>query len=277
MIAFIDIDWQAKLNDLVDGIVYWAPNLLWAIGIYVIGKLAAKIARSILRGMMRKGKADETLTVFVTNIAYGALMAFVVIAALGRLGVETNSLVAILATAGLAIGLALQGSLGNFAAGVMLIMFRPFKLGDFVEAGGVTGKVKDIQIFSTVIDTPDNKRMIIPNGSITSDVITNYDGNPTRRVDLVAGIGYGDDAAEAKRILEDILEKEPLVLKDPAPAVAMVELADSSVNFNVRPWCKSGDYWTVYSSVTEQIKLRFDAAGISIPYPQQDVHMHTVA
>ena len=277
MIAFIDIDWQALLSQLVEQVVLWVPNVLWAIGIYVIGKLAAKIVRSILRGVMRKGKADETLTVFATNIVYAALMAFVVIAALGKLGVQTNSLVAILATAGLAVGFALQGSLGNFAAGVMIIMFRPFKIGDFVEAGGVTGKVKDIQIFSTVIDTPDNKRMIVPNGTITGDVITNYDGNPTRRVDLVAGIGYGDDTEEAKRILEDILDKEPLVLKDPAPGVAMVELADSSVNFNVRPWCKAGDYWTVYSSVTEQIKLRFDAAGISIPYPQQDVHMHSVA
>lgn len=275
--GFIEVDWQELGTKLVEQIVLWAPNVLWAVGIYVVGKFAAKIARSVLRTMLRKGKADETLTVFIGNIAYAALMAFVVIAALGKLGVQTNSLVAILATAGLAVGFALQGSLGNFAAGVMLIMFRPFKIGDFVQAGGVTGKVKDIQIFSTVIDTPDNKRMIVPNGSITGDVITNFDGNPTRRVDIVAGIGYGDDVAKAKQVLEDILASEPLVLKDPAPAVALVALADSSVNFNVRPWCRAADYWAVHSAVTEQIKLRFDAAGISIPFPQRDVHVHNVA
>lgn len=269
--------WQEKLDMVVDGAILWAPNIAIAVAIYVVGKIAAKIARRVVRASIRRGKGDETLSIFVGNIVYAALMAFVVIAAIGRLGVNTSSLVAILAAAGLAVGLALQGSLSNFAAGVMLIMFRPFKVGDLIEAGGVIGKVREIQVFSTIVDTADNKRVIVPNGSVTGSVITNYNGNATRRVDLVAGIGYGDDTAKAKQFLEDILADEPLVLSDPAPAVALIALADSSVNFNVRPWCKTSDYWTVHSNVTEQIKLRFDAAGISIPYPQQDVHMHNVA
>ncbi len=273
----MDINWQALLEKITEQVILWAPNIVWAFGIFLLGKIAAKIARAILVGAMKRSKVDETLRVFVSNIAYAGLMAFVVIAALGKLGVKTDSLVAIIATAGLAIGFALQGSLGNFAAGVMLILFRPFKLGDLIEAGGITGTVRDIQIFNTVLNTPDNKMVIVPNGNITGSVITNLSGNKTRRVDLVAGIGYGDDTAQAKEILENILATHPLVLKDPAPAVAMIALADSSVNFNVRPWCKTKDYWACYSGVTEQIKLRFDAAGISIPFPQQDVHMHNVA
>ncbi len=273
----MDIDWQKYLDMFVDQAIAWAPNIVIAILIFFVGRIAVRMVRGVVRRVMRRAKTDETLVLFMSNILYAGLMAFVVIAALGKLGVRTDSLVAILATAGLAVGFALQGSLGNFAAGVMLIMFRPFKIGDVVEAGGVTGVVEDIQVFSTIMRTPDNKKVIVPNGGITGGVITNYSGNATRRVDLVAGIGYGDDAAQAKQILEEILDKHPLVLKDPAPGVALIELADSSVNFNVRPWCKTDDYWTVYSEVTEQIKLRFDAAGISIPYPQQDVHMHQVA
>ncbi len=273
----MDINWQELLNKLVEQVVLWAPNILWAIGIFIIGRIVVRLVRRIMRGAMRRAKTEETLVLFISNIAYAALMTFVIIAALGKLGVKTDSLVAILAAAGLAVGFALQGSLGNFAAGVMLIMFRPFKIGDLVEAGGVTGVVENIEVFSTIMRTLDNKKVIVPNGSITGDVITNYSGNETRRVDLVAGIGYGDDIVAAKKILEEILAMHPLVLKDPKPSVALIELADSSVNFNVRPWCKTDDYWTVYSEVTEQIKLRFDAAGISIPYPQQDVHMHNVA
>jgi len=273
----MDINWQDLLEQVIAKVVLWAPNVLWAIGIFFIGRIVAKVLRAVMRAAMRRGKVDETLSLFLGNIAYAGLMAFVLIAAMGKLGIDTSSLVAILATAGLAVGFALQGSLGNFAAGVMLIMFRPFKVGDMIEAGGVTGIVRDLQIFSTVFDTLDNKRVIVPNSSITGGVITNYNGNATRRVDLVAGIGYGDDIAKAKEILEDIVATHPLVLKDPAPSVALIELADSSVNFNVRPWCKTEDYWGCYSGVTEQIKLRFDQAGINIPFPQHDVHLHTVA
>ncbi len=273
----MDINWQELLNKIVEQVVLMGPGIVGGLALFFFGRIAARIVRAILRSAMRRSKVDETLTLFIGNIAYAGLMAFVVIAAMTAAGIPTGSLVAIIATAGLAIGFALQGSLGNFAAGVMLIMFRPFKVGDLVEAGGITGVVKDIQIFNTMFDTPDNKQVIVPNSSITGNVVTNYSGNATRRVDLVAGIGYGDDIPKAKSILEDILATHPLVLKDPAPSVALIALADSSVNFNVRPWCKTGDYWACYSTITEKIKLRFDEAGINIPFPQRDVHLHTVA
>jgi small conductance mechanosensitive channel len=191
--------------------------------------------------------------------------------------VETTSFIAILGAAGLAVGFALQGSLSNFAAGVMLIIFRPFKSGDFIEAGGTIGVVEAIQIFNTVLRTPDNKMVIVPNSNITGGNITNYSAKEDRRIDMVFGIGYDDDLKKAKEILERLISEDSRILKDPAPTVAVSELADSSVNFVVRPWVKTSDYWAVYWDFTEKVKLTFDAEGISIPYPQQDVHMHQVA
>jgi small conductance mechanosensitive channel len=253
------------------------PLLVGAVVVLVGGWLASKIIKGLVRGGVMRAAKDQMLANFVANIAYRLLMLIVLIAFLNQLGVDTTSLAALIAAAGLAIGFALQDSLKNFAAGVLLILFRPFNEGDVVEAAGVTGKVDQIEIFATTMTTPDNKAITVPNGAIFGGVITNYTRHDTRRVDLVAGIGYGDDVDKAVQVLEGILKAHPLVLDDPAPAVAVIALADSSVNINVRPWCKTDDYWTVYSEVTDLIKKRFDAEGINIPFPQRDVHMHQVA
>jgi small conductance mechanosensitive channel len=248
-----------------------------AAAILIIGLWLAKRLKNIIANMMVKRGVDAMLASFVSSIAHILISAFVLIAALGHLGIQTTSLVAIIGAAGLAIGLALQGSLANFASGVMIITFRPFKVGDFVEAGGAVGVVEGIQMFSTQMKTGDNKAIIIPNANITGGNITNYSANDTRRVDLVFGIGYDDDIKKAKDLLHDIVSNDERILKDPATVIAVSELADSSVNFIVRPWVNAADYWGVYWDLTEAVKLRFDAEGISIPYPQQDVHMHQAA
>ncbi|MFW5450591.1 MAG: mechanosensitive ion channel family protein [Methylophagaceae bacterium] len=250
----------------------WLVNVAFAIIIIIVGRIAVKWIVKIIRKLMVRSDLDPILINFASSIAGAVLLLFVFIAALDQLGIETTSLIALLGAAGLAIGLALQSSLQNFAAGVMLIVFRPFKLGDFIEAGGVVGVVEQISIFSTVMKTGDNREIIVPNGQIYSDAITNYSAKETRRIDMVFGIGYDDDMLKAKKIMEDILTKHKLVLEDPAPKVAVAELADSSVNFNVRPWVNSSDYWAVRSDLIEQIKLAFDKKGISIPYPQMDIH-----
>jgi small conductance mechanosensitive channel len=224
--------------------------------------------------MMRKANMDETLLKFVGNLTYIALLAFIIIAALSQLGIQTTSFIAVLGAAGLAIGLALQGSLANFAAGFLMILFRPIRVGDYIEGAGVAGTVEEIQIFTTTLATPDNKTVIIPNASLTGDNIVNWTLKGTRRVDMVMGIGYDDDIDKAKQIMADVVTEDERILKDPAPQIAMIELADSSVNFVVRPWVKASDYWGVYMSVTEKIKKAFDANGISIPYPQRDVHLY---
>jgi len=226
---------------------------------------------------MTRARVDAILTSFLTNMTYMVLMVLVVISALGQLGVNTTSFAAIIGAAALAIGFAMQGSLGNFAAGIMLILFRPFKAGDFVEAGGVAGVVEEIQVFATKIRTPDNKEITVPNGQITGGSIVNYSAKGTRRVDMVFGISYGDDLARAKGILQRLIESDERVLRDPAPTIAVLELGDSSVNFAVRPWVKTGDYWPVFFDLTERVKLEFDAQGISIPFPQRDVHLHQPA
>jgi small conductance mechanosensitive channel len=203
-------------------------------------------------------------------------MTFIIISALGALGVQTASFIAIIGAAGLAVGFALQGSLANFASGVMLIIFRPFKSGDYVEAGGTSGSVEAIQIFNTTLKTPDNKKVIVPNSQITGDKIVNYSAMDKRRIDLVFGIGYDDNIRQAKEILEKIITEDSRILKDPAPVIAVLELGDSSVNFAVRPWVNTADYWAVYFDITEKVKLTFDENNISIPYPQTDVHIHQV-
>jgi small conductance mechanosensitive channel len=253
-------------------VLAWLINIAIAIVILVVGRIAVKWLVKLVRKLMIRAELDPILVNFLSSIANAVLLLFVFIAALDQLGVDTTSLIAILGAAGLAIGLALQGSLQNFAAGVMLIVFRPFKLGDFIEAGGVVGVVEKISIFSTEMKTGDNREIIVPNGQIYSGAITNYSARETRRIDMVFGIGYNDDIRKAKQIMMDILEAHELVLKDPAPVILLAELADSSVNFNVRPWVNSGDYWPVRSDLIEKIKLAFDENGISIPYPQMDVH-----
>lgn len=258
-----------KIFDLIQG--YGLP-LIWAIIIFIIGRIAARLIANTVAKMMVKAKVDETLVKFAKNMIYIALMVFVILAALGKLGIETTSFAAIIAAAGLAIGLSLQGTLGNFASGVMLILFRPFKVGDFVEAGGVSGIVEEIQIFSTKMKTGDNKEIIVPNGKIIGTTITNYSAKETRRIDLVISVSYEDDLKKVRAVLEDILNSDERILKDPVPTIGVLELGDSSVNFAVRPWVKSGDYWPVLFDVQENIKLRFDTEGITIPYPQQDVH-----
>lgn len=248
-------------------------KILLAVAIFVIGKRVAKFAVALAKKMMAKAEVDETLSLFVGNILYGLSMAFVAIAALSKLGVDTTSLAAILAAAGLAIGLALQGSLSNFASGVLIILFRPFKIGDVVDVSGVIGKVEDISIFTTSLVTGDNQLVIIPNGNITSGNITNITAKPTRRIDLVVGVGYDDDLKKVKKVLTKIISKNKLVLETPETTIAVSELADCSVNFIVRPWVKTADYWGVRLELIEEIKLTFDKEGISIPFPQQDVHV----
>jgi small conductance mechanosensitive channel len=259
---------------LQEWIALYGLKVVAAIAILVIGTFAAKIIRSILRRILQKSKVDETLVSFITSLSYVALMAFIIIAAVQKLGVQTTSFVAVLGAAGLAIGLALQGSLSNFAAGVLMIIFKPFKIGDFIEAGGTAGTVEEIGIFTTELKTPDNKKVIIPNAKITSDNIVNYTVKGTRRMDLVAGVGYSSDLDKVRKVLEEILAEEERFLKDPAPKIGVLELADSSVNFVFRPWVKTDDYWDTLFDTQEKIKKRFDAAGIEIPFPQRDVHIY---
>jgi len=227
-----------------------------------------------VRKLMLSRGMDEILVGFLTSIMRWVLLLFVIIAALSQLGVDTTSLVALLGAAGLAIGLSLQSSLANFASGVMLIIFRPFTKGDFIEAGGAMGVIEKISIFTTTMTTPDNKEVIVPNGAIIGGNITNFSARDTRRVDMVFGISYGDDLLKAKQLLQQIIDEDPRVLRDPAPVIALGALNDSSVDFLVRPWAKSSDYWNLLWDTTEKVKLKFDEAGISIPFPQMDVHLN---
>jgi small conductance mechanosensitive channel len=249
-------------------------NLLAALVIFIVGRWVAKLLRGIVTKLMARSNVDETLRKFLANMLYGLLLTFVVLAAVDRLGVDTTSFAAIIAAAGLAVGFALQGSLANFAAGVMLILFKPFKVGDFIEAGGSTGIVEEIHIFNTLMRTGDNIQITIPNSQITGGTISNYSAKETRRIDLVVGCGYDDDIRAVKKYLEELIASEERILKDPEPVVAVHELGDNSVNFVVRPWVNTADYWAVRWDLTERIKTGFDEKGFSIPYPQRDVHVH---
>jgi small conductance mechanosensitive channel len=254
--------------------VNYGMKALGALVILVLGLWVAKQIKKMVVKLMHRSKVDPTLISFVASLAHVTMQVFVIIAALEKLDVKTTSFVAILGATGLAVGLALQGSLANFAAGVLMIIFKPFKVGEVVEAGGVLGTVREIGIFTTVIDTLDNRKTIVPNGKLTSDNITNYSANNTRRVDLVAGISYGDDIDKARTAIQVALAEVPGILETPAPDILVSAMADSSVNFAVRPWCKPADYWGVYFGVTEAIKKRFDAENITIPFPQRDVHLY---
>lgn len=258
---------------LIELLYSYGPKVLAAVAILFFGWIAAVLVRKILGRIMLKSRVDRTLVSFVANVIYATVIAFVIIAALGQLGIQTASFVAIIGAAGLAVGLALQGSLSNFASGVLMVIFKPLKIGDYVDAGGTSGTVEEIGIFSTILKTPDNKKIIVPNSKITSDNITNYSVNDIRRVDIVAGVSYEDDLDKVRKVLEEILSADERILKDPKWRIAVLELADSSVNFAVRPWVKTADYWDVYFLLNETIKKRFDAEGISIPFPQTDVHM----
>ncbi len=261
----------AKVYELL---TVYGLRVIGAIVIFVVGRWVAKGVAKIIRRVMTKSKTDETLVSFVTNLSYIALLAFVIIAALNRLGIQTASFIAVLGAAGLAIGLALQGSLGNFAAGVLMIIFKPFKVGDFIEGAGIAGVVEEIQIFTTQLKTPDNKTIIVPNAKLTADNIVNFNVKGTRRVDFVFGIGYEDDIDKARGIIKKIIDQDERVLKDQEPVIVVSELADSSVNFTVRAWTSADDYWSFYFDTIERVKKQFDAQGISIPFPQRDIHVY---
>ncbi len=250
----------------------YATNLLMAVIIFVVGKLVTKRIAMSLSKLLTKRKLDQTVVDFFENFARYLLLAMVIIATLGQLGVQTAQIVAVIGAAGLAIGLALQGSLSNFAAGVLIVTFRPFKSGDYVEVAGVAGSVSSIQIFSTVLTTPDNKMVVIPNGSVISSPITNYSRHETRRIDLIIGVSYQADLQKTKEVLGRIVKAEPRLLAEPEPMIGVHALADSSVNFVVRPWVKTSDYWAVYFDLLQSIKEGLDQEGIEIPFPQMDVH-----
>lgn len=253
-------------------VIPWGIKLVLALAIFYVGRMVVAGVVGFVRKVLKSRGMDDILVGFLVAILRWVLLLFVVIAALSQLGINTNSLVALLGAAGLAIGLSLQGSLSNFAAGVMLIIFRPFTKGDFIEAGGATGIIETIGIFTTTMTTPDNKEVIVPNGAIISGNITNYSARPTRRVDMVFSVSYDDDLRKARQILEEIVAADERILKEPAPVIAVGALAESSINFLVRPWAKTEDYWKLLWDTTETVKHRFDEAGISIPFPQVDVH-----
>lgn len=262
---------QENIVDLY--LIPWSVKIVTALLVFVIGRWLAKLLVKMSRNIMRKSNVDQMLVDFIANILYALLLIVVVLAALDQLGVKTTSALAILGAAGLAVGLSLQNSLSNFAAGVMLIIFRPFKTGDYVEAAGTAGIVESITVFTTVMRTGDNREVIVPNGQIYSGTITNYSARDTRRIDMTFSIGYEDDIKLAKTLIENTLASESRILPEPAPAIMVTELGASSVDLAVRPWVNSSDYWPVRSDLLENIKAAFDANGISIPYPQQDVHI----
>jgi small conductance mechanosensitive channel len=272
-----------QLNDFLASdrltalVVPFLVNVLAAVLIYIVGKwISVRVVRLIEKLMVAR-HADQALRGFVSAVLSTVFTIIVILAAVQQLGLNVTSLLAVLGAAGLAIGLALKDSLSNFAAGVMLIFFRPFHVGDWVEAAGVSGEIEGITIFHTLMNSGDNKQIIVPNSKIYEGTITNYSTKPTRRIDLVIGVGYSDDLKQAKALILSLLAAESRILPEPAPLVAVDELAESSVNFVVRPWVAKGDYWSVRRQLIENIKASFDAHGISIPFPQTDLHIHRAA
>jgi small conductance mechanosensitive channel len=264
---------EETVSKIYEYLATYGFSILAAILIVLVGRWLSKIASKLIGKAMIKAGLDKTLAKFVQSLSYILLLIFVAIASLAKLGIQTASLIAVIGASGLAIGLALQGSLANFAAGVLLMIFKPYKVGDFVQIDDSTGTVKDIQIFNTIIDTLDNIRIIIPNAKVTDGMIMNYTSNGTRRVDLTVGVSYGDDLHKAKSVIENVLADDKRVLKEPAPTVAVCELGNSSVNFAVRPWCRCENYWDVYFDITRKVKLSLDENNITIPFPQRDVHI----
>ncbi|PKF60531.1 mechanosensitive ion channel protein [Psychromonas sp. psych-6C06] len=254
-------------------IIEYGLNIVSALLTLIIGMIIARVIANGFHKVLTKRELDPTIVEFVSHMVKYVIIAFVVIAALSRIGVQTTSFIALIGAAGLAVGLALQGSLSNFASGVLIVILRPFKAGEYIEAAGIAGSVESVQIFATTLVTPDNKFVVVPNSSILGGNIINYSRKPTRRIDLVIGVSYQADLAKTKSVLEAVLTANPLVLKDPGVTVAVAELADSSVNFVVRPWVNSDDYWPVRFELMQAIKDGLDEAGIEIPFPQMDVHM----
>jgi len=255
-------------------VTFYGIKIAAALVILVVGRWIAKAVSRLTERLLNNRKVDRTIVSFVEHLTYIALMTFVVLAALAQLGIQTTSFIAVIGAAGLAIGLALQGSLANFAAGFLLIIFKPFKAGDYIEGAGVAGTVEGIQVFTTVLRTADNKTIIVPNAKIMGDNITNYSAKETRRVDLLFGVSYSDDIDKVRRILQNIVDSDPRILKDPESMIIVKELAESRVNLEVRAWVKTGDYWGVYFDTLEKAKRKFDAAGVSIPFPQRGIHVY---
>lgn len=265
---------EKTLEQLQAWAVTYGLDLVAAVLTLVVGRWVAKGAQRVVHGIMTRRQLEGTVVSFISNLAYMALMTFVILAALGKLGIQTTSFVAVIGAASLAIGLAFQSSLSNFAAGFLLIVFKPFKKGDFIEGGGTAGIVEEIQLFTTRLLTPDNKLIIVPNSKLMGDNIVNYSAKETRRVDLTFGVSYKDNLQQVKAVLKRIVESDPRILKEPAHTIAVSELADSGVNLVVRVWVKTGDYWNVYFDLVEKVKTTFDAEGISIPFPTQDVNLY---
>lgn len=270
----IGFSWDELLVTLQTTGVDLAINVVKAIVIFYVGKFVVGMIVRTVRRIMASRDIEDTLENFVLSLLRMILMVFVIIATVGALGIQTTSFIAVLGAAGLAVGLALQGSLANFASGVLIVLFKPYRVGDWVEAAGIAGTVERVEILTTVFKTGDNKEIIVPNGQVMGSIITNYSANDTRRVDMVVGVSYADDLDKVRATLEDLIAAEDRILDDPAHKIAVSELADSSVNFVVRPWVKTEDYWGVMFDMTEAIKKRFDEEGISFPFPQQDVHLY---
>ena len=270
----LGFSWEEAVTMVKTTGLDFAINLVTAIVIFYVGRLVVRILTRGMRKVLEAQNVDKTLVTFVSNLTSMVLLTVVIIAAVGALGVQTTSFIAILGAAGLAIGLALQGSLSNFAAGVLIVLFRPYKVGDWIEAAGISGSVEEVQILTTVLKTGDNKQVIVPNAQIMNSIITNYSAYDTRRVDMVVGVSYDDDLDKVRSTMEELVAAEDRILDDPACTIAVSALADSSVNFVVRPWVKTSDYWGVNFELTEAIKKRFDKEGISFPFPQQDVHLY---
>jgi len=269
------------MNKNIDSILVWLQvqgveyglRILGAIAILLIGLWVAKLLANLLRKVLEARKLDPMIVTFIYNIAKGALIAFVIVAAVQKLGIQTASFIAVVGAIGLAMSLALQGTLGNFASGVIMLVLRPFNKGDYIEGGGTSGSVEHIDIFATILNSPDNKRIIVPNGKLMNDVIVNYSTLATRRLDFTFGCSYSDDIPKVKTVLTRIASEDARFLKDPEPQVLVSELADSSVNLILRTWVKKEDYWPLTFETIEKVKLTFDQEGISIPFPQQDVHL----
>jgi small conductance mechanosensitive channel len=268
-----DLDFQELFTQLSGLIGAYGLKVIGAILVLFVGRVIAGWGRRAARKGLGHARLDPTLVPFISGLVYWGVMVFVVVAVLGLFGIPTASFIAVLGAAGLAVGLAMQGTLSNFAAGVMLLIFRPFRVGDLVEVTGTLGIVKEIGIFATQVNTLNNVRVIISNGTVYNEKISNYTANEIRRVDLTVGVSYGDDLELAKRTILSVVTGHPKVLEDPAPQVEVVEMADSSVNFVVRPWCATGDYWRVHFDVTQRCKEELETAGCSIPFPQRDVHL----
>ncbi|MEQ8858569.1 MAG: mechanosensitive ion channel [Pseudomonadales bacterium] len=268
-------DMQKYTDTAIEMIMGYGPKLMLAIIVLFVGLWIINRFTSLMSKGMERSNTEPTLARFLRNLVSIGLKALLLISVAGMIGIQTTSFIAVLGAAGLAVGLALQGSLANFAGGVLVLMFRPFKVGDYIEAQGVGGTVKEIQILHTLINTPDNKRIIVPNGALSNNIITNYSAEPRRRVDFVFGIGYDDDIGRARDVIRAEIEKDERVFDDPAPQIVIGNLGDSSVDFTVRVWANASDYWGIKFDLTERVKLAFDEAGVSIPFPQRDVHLYS--